>query len=158
MKPEIGIPAKHLKKSIDLLSTLLSDETILYLKTRKFHWNVAGESFMEMHKLFQSQYTELEETIDGVAERINKLGGKTIGTTKEFSKLTRLKESPGKYPSQKEMLKELLSDHESVIQELRKDVESCAGNNKDAGTTDFLTGIMEQHETTAWILRRYLNT
>ena len=156
MKPEIGIPAKHLQKSIDLLSTLLSDETILYLKTRKFHWNVAGESFMEMHKLFQSQYTELEETIDGVAERINKLGGKTIGTTKEFSKLTRLKEYPGKYPSQKEMLKELLSDHESVIQELRKDVESCAGNNKDAGTTDFLTGIMEQHETTAWILRRYL--
>ncbi len=112
---------------------------------------------MELHKLFQSQYTELEETIDLVAERINKLGGKTIGTSKEFAKLTRLKESPGEYPSQKEMMKELLSDHESVIKELRKDIEECTDKNKDAGTTDFLTGIMEQHETTAWILRRYLN-
>lgn len=157
MKPQIGITEKHLDKSISLLSTILSDEMTLYIKTRKFHWNVSGESFMELHKLFQSQYTELEETIDLVAERINKLGGKTIGTSKEFAKLTRLKESPGEYPSQKEMLKELLSDHESVIKELRKDIEECTDKNKDAGTTDFLTGIMEQHETTAWILRRYLN-
>ena len=157
MKPQIGISEKNLDKSVSLLSIILSDEMTLYIKTRKFHWNVSGESFMELHKLFQSQYTELEETIDLVAERINKLGGKTIGTSKEFAKLTRLKESPGEYPAQKEMMKELLSDHESVIKELRKDIEECTDKNKDAGTTDFLTGIMEQHETTAWILRRYLN-
>lgn len=157
MKPQIGISEKNLDKSVSMLSVILSDEMTLYIKTRKFHWNVSGESFMELHKLFQSQYTELEETIDLVAERINKLGGKTIGTSKEFAKLTRLKESPGEYPAQKEMMKELLSDHESVIKELRKDIEECTDKNKDAGTTDFLTGIMEQHETTAWILRRYLN-
>lgn len=157
MKPEIGISEKNLGKSIKLLSIILSDEMTLYIKTRKFHWNVSGESFMELHKLFQSQYTELEETIDLVAERINKLGGKTIGTMKEFCELSRLKESPDKYPSQKEMMKELLGDHEKVIIELRKDIEECNEKNKDAGTTDFLTGLMEQHETTAWILRRYLN-
>lgn len=157
MKPEIGISEKNLDKSISLLSILLSDEMTLYIKTRKFHWNVSGESFMELHKLFENQYTQLEETIDLVAERINKLGGKTIGTSKEFAKLTRLTEAPGKYPAQKEMIKELLGDHETVIQELRKDIDGSSDKNKDAGTTDFLTGIMEQHETTAWILRRYLN-
>lgn len=157
MKPEIGITEKNLHKSIHLLSTTLSDEVTLYTKTRKFHWNVSGNSFMELHKLFEAQYKELEETIDLVAERISKLGGKTIGTMKEFSKLTRLKESPDKYPTQKEMLKELLGDHESLIVELRKDIEVCSEKNKDAGTSDFLTGIMEQHETTAWVIRRYLN-
>lgn len=157
MKPEIGISEKHLNNSISLLSALLADEMILYVKTRKFHWNVSGESFMELHKLFQGQYAELEETIDLIAERINKLGGKTIGTVQEFAELTRIKESPGKYPSQKDMMKELLGDHESVIIELRKDIEEGSEKNKDAGTVDFLTGIMEQHETTAWILRRYLN-
>lgn len=157
MKPAIGITEKHLDKSIALLETILSDEMTLYIKTRKFHWNVSGESFMELHKLFQAQYTELEETIDLVAERINKLGGKTIGTMKEFLHRTRLKESPDKYPSQKEMIKDLLSDHQELIVHLRKDIDECAEQNKDAGTTDFLTGIMEQHETTAWILRRYLN-
>ena len=98
-----------------------------------------------------------EKTIDEVAERISKLGGKTIGTMKEFSQLTRLKESPDKYPSQKEMIKELFGDHESVIKHLRKDVDECSEKLKDAGTADFLTGIMEQHETTAWVLRRYLS-
>ena len=54
------------------------------------------------------------------------------------------------------MLKELLDDHETVIKILRKDIEMCAEKYKDAGTADFLTGTMEKHETTAWILRRYL--
>ncbi len=157
MKTEIGITQKHLHKSIALLEIILSDEMTLYIKTRKFHWNVSGESFMELHKLFQSQYTEMEETIDEVAERISKLGGKTIGTMKEFSQLTRLKESPNKYPSQKEMIKELFADHESLIKYLRKDLDECSDKLKDAGTADFLTGIMEQHETIAWILRRYLS-
>lgn len=157
MKPEIGISEKHLDKSIALLSVILADEMTLYIKTRKFHWNVCGDSFMELHKLFQSQYTELEENIDLIAERINKLGGKTIGTMKEFTEETRLKEYPNKYPVQKEMMKELLADHESVIVNLRKDIDTCAEKNKDAGTADFLTGLMEDHETTAWILRRYFN-
>lgn len=157
MKPEIGISEKNLINSIDLLTTLLSDEMTLYVKTRKFHWNVSGNSFMELHKLFQTQYTETEETIDLVAERISKLGGKTIGTMKEFSKISRLKESPEKYPSSKEMLKELLADHETIVRYLRNDIETSANRNKDLGTADFLTGTMEQHETTAWVLRRYLS-
>lgn len=156
MKPEIGITTKHLHKSIKLLENILADEMILYVKTRKLHWNVTGNSFMEMHKLFQSQYTELEKTIDTVAERISKLGGKTIGTMQEYLKATRLKENPGKYPTQKEMLTELLHDHENVIKYLRKDIGECSEKLNDAGTTDFLTSILEQHETTAWILRRYL--
>jgi starvation-inducible DNA-binding protein len=157
MKPNIGLSEKHLQKSIDLLAVVLANEMTLYVKTRKFHWNVAGENFMELHKLFQSQYTEIEESIDEVAERINKLGGKTIGTMGEFLEITKLKESPNNYPSQKEMLKELLADNETLIILLRKDIETCANENKDAGTADFLTGLMEQHETIAWILRRYLS-
>ena len=157
MSPKIGISEKDLEKSIALLSVILSDEMTLYIKTRKFHWNVSGESFMELHKLFENQYKQLEEIIDLVAERINKLGGKTIGTMKEFTKHSRLKETPDRYPSQIEMLKELLSDYEIIIIQLRKDIELSDTKNKDAGTTDFLTGIMQDHETTAWVLRRYLN-
>lgn len=157
MKPEIGISENHLQKSIKSLSTLLADEMVLYVKTRKFHWNVSGASFMELHKLFQAQYSELEEIADSVAERISKLGGKAVGTMDEFIKFTRLEESPDKDSSQKEMLKELLADHEAIIVELRKDIDVSDDRNKDAATTDFLTHIMEKHETTAWVLRRYLS-
>lgn len=157
MKPNIGISEKNLKQSITLLELALANEMTLYIKTRKAHWNVAGESFMELHKLFEDQYKGLEEAIDEIAERIGKLGKKTIGTMAEFSKLSKLKEHPGKYSSAKDTLKELLKDHEEVIVCLRDDVETCSEKNNDAGTADFLTGLMEHHETTAWILRRYLN-
>ena len=156
MKPEIGIAEDNLNKTVDLLSVTLSDAMVLYTKTRKFHWNVSGESFMELHKLFQQQYTELEETIDEIAERINKLGGKTIGTMKEFLKYARLKESPDQYPSQQQMIRELLEDHESVAVAIRRDIETCDEELNDVGTTDFLTKVLQQHETTAWVLRRYL--
>jgi starvation-inducible DNA-binding protein len=39
-----------------------------------------------------------------------------------------LKESPGKYPSQKEMINELLKDHEAVIIQLRKHIKDCDKN------------------------------
>ena len=157
MKINIGITEKNLKSSADLLTTVLANAMALYIKTRKFHWNVAGESFMELHKLFETQYKQLEESIDETAERIGKLGHKTIGTMQEFSKLSSIKESPGKYAASKDLLAELLKDHETVIIMLRKAVDEAAEKIKDAGTADFLTGLMEQHETIAWTLRRYLN-
>lgn len=156
MTIKIGIHEKDLTKSVLLLSNLLADEMTLYVKTRKFHWNVCGESFMELHKLFQNQYTEQEGSIDSIAERINMLGAKSIGTMKEFLQKTRLKESD-KFPTQKEMLKELLADNETIIVELRKDIEECNIKNKDAGTTDFITMMIQKHEAAAWILRKYLS-
>lgn len=150
------MPEKYLRRRINLFSTILSDEMALYIKTRKFHCNIPNESFIELHKLFQSQYTNLAETIDSVAERINKFNGKKIGTTSEFTHLTRLKKSPDKYLSQKEMIKELLGDHEWVIKQFGKDIEECEDKNKDEDIMGFLTGVIQQHKTTALIFRRYL--
>jgi starvation-inducible DNA-binding protein len=157
MEPQIGISKQNLQKSIEFLSSILADEMTLYIKIRKFHWNVSGNSFMELHKLFENQYKQLEASIDEIAERISKLGGKTIGTMKEFSELTRLKENPNKYPSQKDMILELLEDQETVIVQLREDIKVCSEENRDAGSADFMTGLMQDHETMAWILRRYLS-
>ncbi|MDG2431305.1 DNA starvation/stationary phase protection protein [Flavobacterium sp.] len=157
MKPHIGITDKNLKSSIDLLSATLADAMTLYTKTRKFHWNVTGESFMELHKLFEGQYKQLEANIDEIAERISKLGGKTIGTMAEFTEKTRLKEAPAVYPESKAMIKELLNDHETVVVQLRKDISTAEDENDDVGTADFLTALLLEHESTAWILRRYLS-
>mgnify|MGYP006198797111 CR=1 FL=1 len=157
MIPKIGLSEIHLKNSADVLSILLADEMTLYVKTRKFHWNVSGNSFMELHKLFEANYKEYEIIIDDIAERISKLGHKTIGTMKEFSSFARLKEKENSYPNQKEMLTELLSDNEQLITEIRKIIDTCAEQNHDAGSADLLTKILQQHETIAWIVRRYLN-
>jgi starvation-inducible DNA-binding protein len=156
MNPNIGLSSKSLKGITEILIYVLADAMVLYTKTRKFHWNVSGNSFMELHELFEKQYKALEKAIDEIAERINKLGTKTPGTLQEFLEMTSLQESPGRYPSQKEMIRELLKDHESVIVQLRQFIDDCDEKFGDIGTADFLTDLLKEHETIAWTLRRYL--
>ena len=156
MNPNIGLSPKSLKGITGILIYVLADAMVLYTKTRKFHWNVSGNSFMELHQLFEKQYKILEKAIDEIAERINKLGTKTPGTLQEFLKVTSLKESPGRYPSQKEMIRELLKDHESLIIQLRQFIDDCDEKFGDIGTADFLTDLLKEHETISWTLRRYL--
>ena len=50
-----------------------------------------------------------------------------------------------------------MEDYKTLIVEIRKDSETWNEKNKDAGTVDFLTAVMEHHESTAWVLRSYLN-
>jgi len=76
---------------------------------------------------------------------------------KEFLEQTAIKEAAGKYPARADMIKELLHDHETIIKALRKAIDDCDEKYNDSGTAYFLTGLMEEHETIAWTLRRYLN-
>jgi starvation-inducible DNA-binding protein len=156
MKPKIGIEPKNLAGLTAILNRVLSDEYVLYTKTRNYHWNVTGPDFSELHKFFEAQYEELDEIIDETAERTRALGGRSLGTLSEFLKQTELKENPGEKPEARKMIANLLADHEAVIERLREDVSAAAEKYRDAGTSDFLTGLMEQHEKMAWMLRSYL--
>jgi starvation-inducible DNA-binding protein len=154
--PNIGISENNRKSVIQILSSLLADEYVLYTKTRNYHWNVVGPQFNDLHKFFQGQYEAIDGTIDEVAERIRTLGGKSPATLAEFVKTARLNEKPGEYPAASAMIAGLLEDHETVIRNLRVDVEKTINECQDAGTGDFLTGLMEEHEKMAWMLRSFL--
>ena|SRR2546421_4145828 len=155
MKANIGIPEKHLQAVAVELNKLLADEFVLYTKTRNFHWNIEGPHFMEMHKFYEKQYEELAEMIDQVAERIRMLGHFSEGRMKDFLELTRLVEE--EYTNEQEQqLQYLLDDHETIIRAIRQQALKFADENKDPGSSDFVTGIMEQHEKMAWMIRSYL--
>ena len=155
MKPDLGIKEQNLTEINDLLNHVLADGNVLYIKLRKFHWNLSGDNFMELHKLFEEQYDAVAEAIDEVAERISTLGGVAIGTTSEFAELSLLIENPGKIPTKQEMIKELVNDHETIVKSLRKFVDDTEEKYGDKGTSDFLTGLMQAHEKMAWKLRKY---
>ena len=157
MKPNIGMSDPDRQSVVKLLNTLLADEYVLYTKTRNYHWNVVGPQFNDLHKFFESQYEALDDVVDEVAERGRSLGGQAAGTLAEFSRETRLKEQPGQYPDARVMIANLLADHEAVIQSLRADLVTVMDKHGDAGTSDFLTGLMEKHEKMAWMLRAFLD-
>jgi len=156
MKLNIGLSDKEREGVVEILNTLLSDEYVLYTKSRNYHWNVTGPQFNDLHKFFESQYEALNDIVDDVAERARSLGGNSLGTLREFVQHTRLKEHPAKYPNARDMLSSLLADHEAIVRSLRVDLESCVEKHHDAGTSDFLTGLMEKHEKMAWMLRAFL--
>jgi len=155
MKANLGIPEKHLKEVALELNKLLADEHVLYTKTRNFHWNIEGSNFMELHKFYESQYEELAEMIDEIAERIRTIGHFAEGRMKDFLELARILEVA--YTNeQKKQLKYLLDDHETIIRAIRQQVTKFADEYKDPGSSDFVTGIMEKHEKMAWMIRSYL--
>jgi starvation-inducible DNA-binding protein len=150
----IGIADKDRKKIAEGLSRLLADTYSLYLKTHYFHWNVTGPMFNSLHLMFETQYNELWNAVDPVAERIRALGYPAPGSYSEFAKLSSIPESKG-VPEAMDMVRELVAGHEAVTRTARAmfpDVDKAA----DEPTADLLTQRMDIHEKTAWMLRSLL--
>jgi starvation-inducible DNA-binding protein len=153
MQINIGLTESQRQGSIELLNLLLSDEYVLYTKTRNFHWNVTGRRFHDLHLFFETQYKELEEMIDQVAERVRQLGGFPMASLTQFLEHTRLAEELEIKEDSQEMLQKLTQDHEALIRSLRDDAHLAGAKFEDKGTEDFLLGIMTRHEKMAWMLR-----
>ena len=151
----IGLSPEVRQKVASLLNKLLSDEFVLYTKTLKFYWNVQGQNFTELHKLFKKQYKKVFKMIDAIAERARALGAPALGSLKEFSTYSRLKEITTDKLSAQEMLKQLLADHETIIRTLRDAIDSTTQAN-DQGTANFLQELLVKHEKFAWMLRASL--
>ncbi len=156
MEAKIGIKQDNLAAVAHSLGKILADEFVLYTKTRKAHWNVVGIDFYAKHTFFEKQYGELEEIVDEVAERIRTLGHFPPASLKEFLELTHLSEKYSGKNDSAGFIKELLGDHESILIHLRENIDDYADALKDAGTSDYITGLMETHEKMAWMLRSHL--
>lgn len=152
----IGISEKNRREIARRLNILLSNEYVLFTKTNKYHWNVEGKHFGPLHKLFQEQYEMLAQIIDDIAERVLMLGFKAFGTLTEFIEHATIAEEPGQNPDEQTMILNLLADHQKVINQLREDI-NFAMNKEDAGTNNFLTEVIENHEKMAWILRAHFS-
>ena len=157
MKIQIGIKPEHSVRVADSLNRLLADEHLLYIKTRNAHWNVEGPDFIGMHKFFEGQYVQLEEDIDRIAERIRSIGHYPEASLHGFLKLTHLSEKTREKNDSAGFIKDLLEDHESIIIYLRENISRLAEEWNDQGSSDFITGLMINHEKTAWILRSHLD-
>jgi starvation-inducible DNA-binding protein len=155
MKTNIGITETDRKSVSDQLAKLLADEFVLYTKTRNAHWNIEGPDFHSMHIFFEGQYQQLDELMDGVAERIRKIGHYAPATLTQLLELTHLTEKTEGKNDSLGFIKELLQDHESIIESLRGNISPFENKFNDAGTSDYITGLMQTHEEMAWMLRAH---
>ena len=152
----IGLTEEQRHGVIELLNRDLADQYLLIIKTKKYHWDVVGPQFRTLHTLWEEQYNTLTLNLDATAERIRALGGYPLGTAAGFVQYSTIKEHPNDLPSANEMVSRLVQDHEQIIRNLRNDIDKCGDEFHDEGTADFLTGLMEQHEAMAWMLRSFI--
>jgi starvation-inducible DNA-binding protein len=152
----IGLSDTQLAGVVDLLNHDVADVYVLIVKTKKHHWDVVGPQFRTLHLLWEEQYTALSENLDLMAERIRTLGGYPVGTMAGCLQLASIKEHPGDVPKASSMVERMVEDHEQIIRNLREHVDACGEEYSDQGTADFLTGLMEEHEKMAWMLRSFL--
>src|ERR671916_857253 len=155
LETKIGVKEDARKKVVETLNMRLSDEYVLYTKTRKYHWNVVGPHFHQLHEFFKEQYEALDEIIDEIAERARQLGGKSLGTLDEFARYSDIYDEPGQNPDAETMISNLLNDHEKVIKAIRKNADE-AEHLHDMATNNFYTQAALDHEKLAWMLRAHL--
>jgi starvation-inducible DNA-binding protein len=137
------------------LSRLLADTYTLYLTSHNFHWNVTGTMSNSLHTMFMTQYTELWNAIDPIAERIRSLGQPAPGSYAQFAKLSSLPDAPESPPKALDMVDILAKGHEAAARTARA-LFPLVEKASDEPTADLLTQRIAQHEQTAWMLRALL--
>jgi starvation-inducible DNA-binding protein len=148
-----GISKENSKKVAEILNQLLADEFLLYTKTLNFHWNIEGSNFHSLHLFLDEQYNQLQSIIDSVAERIRNIGHFAKGSMKEFIQIASLNEQTGGTSVSEDMLQQLVDDHDAIIRKTRCLIYDLDEEYDDAGSADFITGIMKEQEKMAWMLR-----
>ena len=151
---DIGISTKHRQEIADGLGRLLADTWVLYGKTHGFHWNVTGPMFTSLHAMFDTQYNELWDSLDEIAERIRALGLPAPFGDSTLTKLASIEEASS-IPPAMDMVKQLMTDHEAVARTARSVFEIADAAN-DQPSADLLTQRLQVHEKTAWMLRSLL--
>ena len=147
----IGLTEQQREAIAQGLGRLLADTYTLYLKTHGFHWNVTGPMFQTLHLLFETQYTELAEAVDIIAERIRALGVYAPSSFSKYRELSTIEEETG-VPVATVMIAQLLAGHEAIVRTAR-DIFPLVDSARDEPTADLLTNRMQTHEKTAWMLR-----
>ena len=136
------------------LNNTLANAIVTYQKLHHYHWEVAGETFFDLHTKFEELYDKYKLIVDDVAERILTVGGKPLATLSEAIELATVKEDP-KTPSAREMASRVLEDFMTQVSQMRS-VIKIAEETGDRGTTNLLDGISDGLEKDAWMLRAYL--
>jgi starvation-inducible DNA-binding protein len=153
--PDLDTPTDLPPAAVDKLSAalnaLLADAFALYLKTKNFHWHVSGRHFHDYHLMLDEQSEAIFATTDQLAERVRKIGGTTLRSIGQVSKLQTIHDNDEEYVPPREMLRELMEDNKHMAAAMRK-AHQLADDNEDSGTAGLLETFIDETERRTWFL------
>ena len=133
------------------LNQQLADVFALYLKTKNFHWHVSGPHFRDYHLLLDEQADQIYATTDPIAERVRKLGGTTLRSIGQISRLQRVMDNDADYVTPLDMLAELREDNQQIVGRMRQGHDVC-DEHGDVATASLLEVWIDEGERRVWFL------
>ena len=133
------------------LNGLVADAFALYLKTKNFHWHVSGPHFRDYHLMLDEQADQIFASIDPLAERVRKLGERTILGISHIADLTTIKDNVERFVPPTAMLKILVADNKAMAARMRKTHTIC-DDNDDPASASLLEIYIDETERRTWFL------
>lgn len=133
------------------LNILLADVFGLYLKTKNFHWHVSGPHFRDYHLLLDEQGDQIFAMTDAIAERVRKIGGTTLRSIGDISRVQRILDNDADFVTPMDMLAELRDDNRQITAAIRETHGLC-DEYGDVATASLLENWIDEAERRTWFL------
>lgn len=136
---------------VTALNGALADTFALYVKTKNFHWHVAGPNFRDLHLMFDDQAGQLIGIVDDIAERVRKNDELTLTSIGAIQAQSDIKDQDKATLGADAMIQELIADNRKLHDRLIavKDASDSAGDNATNGMVD---DWIDQCEERIWFL------
>ncbi|MGC1560711.1 MAG: DNA starvation/stationary phase protection protein [Bradyrhizobium sp.] len=145
------LKAEGVREISGALNVLLADVFALYLKTKNFHWHVSGPHFRDYHLLLDEHGDQIFAITDAIAERVRKIGGMTIRSIGEISRLQRIQDNDAEFVTPLDMLAELRDDNKELVAKMRATHALCEEHD-DVATASSLEVWIDEAERRTWFL------
>ena len=133
------------------MNAILADVFALYLKTKNFHWHMSGAHFRDYHLLLDEQADQLFAMTDAIAERVRKIGGSTLKSIGQISRMQRIQDNNADYVEPRDMLAEVREDNKTLAAGLREAHNVCE-EHRDIATASLIEVWIDETERRTWFL------
>jgi|GEM_PF-501335 len=140
----------------ETLQRNLCTSVALYLKFKKFHWDIRGRLFRELHLAYDEMAAEVFASIDEIAERLVMLGGSPSAAPVDIDRYSTVRVPTETIHDARLQLEELVADHTVITRALREDSERC-DEAEDPATADLYNGLLLTHDKHRWMLQATLD-
>lgn len=141
------------KLLVEGLNGVLADSLALFVKTKNFHWHVAGPNFHSLHLLFEEQARQIFATVDVIAERARKNDADTLTSIGAIAAATKIKDQDSTSMGPDSMVAELKADNETLHERLVA-LKDAAEEASDNATSALVDEWIDACEERIWFLRQ----
>ncbi len=151
----IGLDKKQAIELTISLNELLSNFQVYYQNLRGLHWNIKGKNFFELHVKFEEFYTDSQEKIDMIAERILTLGGTPLHTFSDYIETAKV--PVGKNVTNDVEGVSLVVNSLAELLKIERLILEASDKARDEGTNSMMSDFIAEQEKTIWMLNAWLS-